>query len=153
MSTHYIVIKATYSAEHDFHNLLNNSNYGIDCQNNIDNCILELLYDEIEEIVYIKKFCPIFGNEMYRDFFSLTVMREEIYSEYNSKILSLNKLDPFFEGRKGYFKNRMEEDLDPVNSFEKIQRKYRKKKKIHDIDSKIAEAADVRKAKMILEFF
>ena len=71
--------KATSSVERDFYKLLNNSNLGIDCRNNIDNCILEPLYDEIGEIAYIKKFCTIFGNETYRDFFSPTVMREEIY--------------------------------------------------------------------------
>ena len=71
--------KATSSVERDFYKLLNNSNPGIDCRNNIDNCILEPLYDEIGEIAYIKKFCTIFSNETYRDFFSPTVMREEIY--------------------------------------------------------------------------
>ena len=71
--------KAASSVERDFYKLLNNSNLGIDCRKNIDNCILQPLYDEIGEIAYIKKFCTIFGNETYRDFSSPTVMREEIY--------------------------------------------------------------------------
>ena len=33
--------KVTSSVEKDFFKLLNNSNFGIDCRNNIDNCILE----------------------------------------------------------------------------------------------------------------
>ena len=68
--------KATSSVERDFYKLLSNSNFGIDCQNKINNCILEPLYDEISEISYIKKFCTIFGNDNYRDFFFSTVMRE-----------------------------------------------------------------------------
>ena len=68
--------KETSSVEGDFYKLLNNSNFGIDCRNNVDNCILEVLYDEIGEICYIKKFCTIFGNETYRGFFSPSVMRE-----------------------------------------------------------------------------
>ena len=42
--------KATSSVEKDFYKLLNNSNFGIDCQNNIDNCVFEPIYDEIGEI-------------------------------------------------------------------------------------------------------
>ena len=39
--------KLTSSVERDFYKLLNNSNFGIDYQNNFDNYILESLYDEI----------------------------------------------------------------------------------------------------------
>ena len=46
--------KATSSVEKDFYKLLNNSNFGIDCQNNIDNCVFEPIYDDIGEIGYIK---------------------------------------------------------------------------------------------------
>ena len=73
--------KAASSVERDFYKLLNNSKFGIQCRNNIDNCILELLCDEIAEISYIKKFCTIFRKETYKDIFSPTVMREEIYAE------------------------------------------------------------------------
>lgn len=46
--------KATSPVERYF---LNNSYFGIECRNNIDNCVLEPLYDQIGEISYIKKFC------------------------------------------------------------------------------------------------
>ena len=134
--------KTTSSVERDFYKLLNNSNFGIDCRNNIDNCILEPLYDEVSEILYIKKFCTIFGNDTYSDFFSPTVMREEIYSEYNQKLLSLDKNDPTYEMRKKYLKNQMEQDIDAVNS-----KTGKGKRKFQDIDSKIADAVDSRKNK------
>ena len=38
---------ASSSVEKDFYKLLNNSNFGIDCRNNIDNCYLEPIYDDI----------------------------------------------------------------------------------------------------------
>ena len=133
--------RATSSVERDFHKLLNNSNFGTDCRNNIDNCILEPLSDEISEILYIKKFCTIFGNDTYTDFFSPTVMREEIYSEYSQKLLSLDKNDPTYQVRKKYLKNKMEEDTDAVNSFEQKLKKG-KGKRNSKIDSKIADAVD-----------
>ena len=48
--------KVTSSLERYFFKLLKNSNFGIDCRNNIDNCILEPLYDDFTEISDIKKF-------------------------------------------------------------------------------------------------
>ena len=121
--------KATSSFERDFYKLLNNSNFGIDCRNNVDNCILEPLFDAIGKISYIKKFCTIFGNETYRDFFSPSVMREEIFQEYNSKLLALNKQDPTYQARKEYLENKMEEGLDAVESFEQNTKNGRKKRK------------------------
>ena len=53
--------KATSSVERGFYKLLNNSNFGIDCRNNIDNCILEPLFGDFSEIFYIKKFTTIFN--------------------------------------------------------------------------------------------
>ena len=47
---------AKTKVEKDFYKLLNNSNFGNDCRNNLGNCKLELLFDSLEEISYIKKF-------------------------------------------------------------------------------------------------
>ena len=46
----------------------------------------------------------------------------------------------------------MEEDINAVNSFEQKFKKGKEKRKLQDIDSKIADAVDSRKTKMILEF-
>ena len=46
---------AKLKVEKDFYKLLNNSNFGNDCRNNIGNCTLELIYDGSEELAYIKK--------------------------------------------------------------------------------------------------
>ena len=43
-------LKTTSLVEKDFYKLLNNSNFGIDYRNNIDNYILEPLYDDLYEI-------------------------------------------------------------------------------------------------------
>ena len=66
---------ATGSVEKDFYKLLNNSNFGIDCRNNIDNCYLEPIYDDFYEISYIKNYTTIFGDDTFRLFFSLPVER------------------------------------------------------------------------------
>ena len=74
--------RATSSVERDFYKLPNNSNFGIDCRNNIDNYMLEPLFDDFEEIFYIKKFTTIFNDDTFRDFFSPALLREEIIQTF-----------------------------------------------------------------------
>ena len=99
--------KASTSVERDFFKLLNNSNIRIDCRNNIDNCILEPLYDDINEISDIKKFTSIFNDDTFRHFFSPRHLREEITDIFNQKILLLDKNEPTYEARKQYFMEKM----------------------------------------------
>ena len=67
---------ATSSVEKDFYKLLNNSNFGIDCRNNIYNCYLEPLYSDFAEISYITKFTTIFNDDTFSHFFSPRLLRE-----------------------------------------------------------------------------
>ena len=76
-------------------------------------------------------------------------MREETQT-FQSKIFVLNKEYPTCEARKEYFENKMDEELDAVDSFEK--NKNRRKRKFQNIDEKIADCLDPRKTKMIVEF-
>ena len=71
--------KATSSVERDFYKLLKNSNFGIDCRNNVDNCVLEPLFNDFEEIFYIKKFTTIFNDDTFRDFFLPALLRDVIF--------------------------------------------------------------------------
>ena len=41
------------SVEKDFYKLVNNSNFGYDCRNNIDNCKFVPIFDEYNEITFI----------------------------------------------------------------------------------------------------
>ena len=77
-------------------------------------------------------------------------MREEITRTFQSKIFALNKEDPTYETRKEYFENKMNEELDAVDSFGK-KNKNRRKRKFQNIDEKIADCLDPRKTKMIAE--
>ena len=58
--------KATIPVEKDFFKLLSNSNFGIDCRNNVHNCIIEPLYDDLNKISYVKKFAIIFSDDTFR---------------------------------------------------------------------------------------
>ena len=60
---------AKTKVEKDFYKLLNISNFGNDCQNNIGNCKLELMFDGFEEIAYIKRYSNIFTDPKFTEFF------------------------------------------------------------------------------------
>ena len=93
--------KATSPVGRDFFKLLNNSNFGIDCRNNIDNCILEPLYDDFTEICYIQKFTTIFNDDTFGNSpLPPMLLREEIIQTFRSKIFALNKDKPTYEARK-----------------------------------------------------
>ena len=123
---------ASRKVEKDFYKLLNNSNFGIDCRNNIDNCYLDPIYDDIDEIGCIKKYANIPNNQNYRDFFSL------------------DKNDPEYEAKLAYLERKNAEDLDAVHSFEKNA--IARKRKFETIEEKIRPCADPRKTKMLIEF-
>ena len=142
--------KAISSVEKDFYKLLNNSNFGIDCRNNIDNCILEALYDEFTEISYIEKFKKISNGDTFRNFFSPSLLREEITQAFQSTIFALNKDKPTYEARKKYYERQMPEELDGVDSYKK--NKKVKKRRFKEIDKKTTDCLDPRKAKMVVQF-
>ena len=77
-------------------------------------------------------------------------MKEEIIQTYQGKIFALNKNNPTYEARKEYFQNKMDEEVDAVESFKKS--KNRRKRKFKDIDEKIEECQEPRKTKMVVEF-
>ena len=62
--------------EKDFYKLPNNKDFGNDCRNNIGNCKLELMYDGLEEISYIKQYTNIFTDPNFSEFFSTDILRK-----------------------------------------------------------------------------
>ena len=100
-----------------FYRLLNNSNFGNDCRNNIGNCKLDLLYDGLDEISYIKKFTNIFVYSHFSEFFSEELLKEQVISEYNEKIKNLDKDDPFYFSIRENIEQKYEEYLEAVQLF------------------------------------
>ena len=55
---------AKNSVEKDFYKFINNSNFGYDCKNNLDNCKFVPTFDELKEITYIKKYYNFFDPKV-----------------------------------------------------------------------------------------
>ena len=108
---------AKTKVEKDFYKLLNNSNFGNDCRNNIDQCKLELIYDGLDEITYLKRFTNIMQDHRYREFFSLDLMRQQVNREYQEKKEKLDNDDPFYLALLDSLNQKKEEDLEAIELF------------------------------------
>ena len=114
---------AKTKVERDFYKLLNNSNFGNDCRNNIGNCKLDLLNDGLDEISYIKKFTNIFNYDRFSEFFSVDLLKEQLISECNEKIENLDQDDPFYFSIRESIEQKYEEDLEALELFLKKEEK------------------------------
>ena len=145
---------AKTKVEKDFYKLLNNSNFGNDCRNNLGNCKLELLFDGLDEISYIKKFSNVMQDHRYKEFFSIELLQEQLRGEFNKKAENLDQDDPFYFSMYESLCNELEEDLEAIELFSKRnkKRKFQQKSPIDTIENKIKNCSDIRKNKMIIEF-
>ena len=50
------------NVEKEFYKLMNNSNFGFNCRNNLDNCKFVPIFDEYKEITFINRYHNIFDS-------------------------------------------------------------------------------------------
>ena len=147
---------AKTKVEKDFYKLLNNSNFGSDCRNNIGNCKLELIYDGLEEISYIKNYTNIFTDPKFSEFFSLDILKKQIEEEFKQKMKKYNLRDIFYQELKENLERKRDEDLEAIEAYDNKKKRTRESffnsKKINSLEDQISDSLDMRKNKMLLEF-
>ena len=95
---------AKNSIEKDFFKLINNANFGYDCRNNLDNCQFIPIFDEINEITYLKRYFDYFNQEVSK-FLTSELIRAEIEKKYNDSMMKLSKDNKFYEIKLTALKN------------------------------------------------
>ena len=76
---------AKNSIEQDFYKLMNNSNFGYDCRNNLDNYQFVPIFDTLQEITYLKRY-NYFDSKV-SSFVSSDLIRQEIKEKYNDSLM------------------------------------------------------------------
>ena len=114
---------AKASVEKDFYKLLNNSNFGNDCRNNIGSCKLDLLYDGLDEIKYIKKHTNILNDQQLSKFFSVDLLKEQATNEFNEKCEKVDKAYLFYLYVTECLLQKLEEDLEAIEMYSKKKEK------------------------------
>ena len=63
--------------EKDFLKLMNNSNSGYDCHNNLDNCKFVPIFDEMKELTYVQRYHKIFDPKI-SEFVTTDLIKQNI---------------------------------------------------------------------------
>ena len=80
----------------DFYKLMNNSNFGYDCRNNIDNCKFFPNFDEYNEITFINRYHNIFDQNV-SQFVTSDLLKQQIEEKFNDKLMKLDPNDRLYE--------------------------------------------------------
>ena len=108
--------------EKDFYKLMNNQNFGYDCQNNLDNCQFVPIFDEIKEMTYLKRYYNYFDPRVSK-FVTADLIREKIEEKFNENLLLLDKEDKFYPTKLNLLKAERLSSLEAADNFEKKKRK------------------------------
>ena len=106
------------SIEKDFYKLMNNSVFGYDCRNNLDNCQFVPIFDELQEITYLKRYYNYFDSKV-SSFVSSDLIRQEIEEKYNDLLMKLSKDDKYYEIKLSTLNTEKSESLEAAEKFDK----------------------------------
>ena len=103
----------------DFYKFMNNSNFGYDCRNNLDNCKFVPIFDECKELTYIHRF---FDHKV-SQFVAGDLLRADIEEKFNDKLSKLDKEDRFYETKLQTMKTVKLQQLEATEKFEQQKKK------------------------------
>ena len=65
---------------------MNNSNFGYDCRNNIDNCKFAPIFDEYNEITFVSRYHNVFDQKV-SQFVTSDSLKRQIEEKFNAKLI------------------------------------------------------------------
>ena len=110
---------------------MDNANFGYDCCNNLDNCQFVPIFDEMNEVTYLKKYYNYFDKEVSK-FASCDLIMAEVEEKYNDSFMKLSKDNKFYQVTLTALKAEKQQDLESVEAFEKKNKKMKRKRTILD---------------------
>ena len=119
------------SIEKDIFKLVDNANFGYDCCNNLDNCQFVPIFDEMNEVTYLKKYYNYFDKEVSK-FASCDLIMAEVEEKYNDSFIKLSKDNKFYQVKLTALTAKKQQDLESVEAFEKKHKKMKRKRTILD---------------------
>lgn len=104
--------------EKDFYKLMNNSNFGYNCRNNLDNCEFVPIFDELKKITYINRYLNFFDPRVSK-FVMGDLIRQQIEETYYDNLIKLVKKDKFYAIKLNCLKTERMSDLEAADNFDK----------------------------------
>ena len=108
---------------------MNNSNFGYDCRNNIDNCKFVPIFDEYKEISFLNRYHNIFDAKI-SEFVTANLLKATIEEKYNDKLSKLDKENRFYEIRLQTTKTERLSSLEAAEKFDQQKKKNKKGLKV-----------------------
>ena len=109
---------AKNSIEKDFYELMNNTNFSYNWRNNLDNCPFVPIFDELQEMTYLKKYYSYFYSKV-SSFVSSDLIRQEIEGKYSDSVMKLSKDDKYYKVKLSTIKTEKNECLEAAENFDK----------------------------------
>ena len=144
--------EATDKVESDFCKLLNNSNFGFDCRNNLDNLYFLPIRDEINELNYIKRYYTNLYDPKIKDFVTSKVIEDDINERYNNDILKLKVNDKFYHSKRSCIENRKRCEMESLTQFKEKEIRNHKKKNLYSYFDIIENTNSDLKVKNVIDF-
>ena len=139
------------SVEKDFYRLMNNSNFGYNCRNNIDNCKFVPIFDEYKEITFINRYHNIFDEKVSK-FVTSDLLKSRFEEEYNDKLMKLDKEDKFYEIKLQTLKTERLSSLEAAEKIDQKNKKYKKRATLVDYVDRKNEALTNQRVKSLIDF-
>ena len=134
-----------------FFKLINNSNFGHDCRNNLGNYKFSTIFDELGEITYINRYHNIF-DEKVSDFVTTDLVKQNIEEKSNDKLMKLDKEDQFYNIKLETIKNERLSSLESAEKVDGNKKKNKKRKNLIDYSERKSEDLTNQKIKSLIDF-
>ena len=131
----------------DFYKLINNSNFGWNCRNNLDNCKFVPIFDELKEITYINRYYNIFDSNI-PEFVTADLLKADIEEKYNNQLMKLDKEDKFYEIKLQTIKIERFSNLESAEKFEQKKKQNKSRSNLIDFQDQKIKSLQIKKLKV-----
>ena len=139
------------SVEKDLYKLMNNSNFGYDCRNNIDNHKFVPIFDEYNKITFINRYHNIFDQKV-SQFVTSDLLKQQIEKKFNDKLMKLDPNDRFCEIKLQAIKSERLSWIEAAEKLEKNKKKIKKRATLYDYVDRKNEALTNQRVKSLIDF-
>ena len=130
---------------------MNNSNFGYDCRNNLDNCQCVPIFDELQEITYLKRYCNYFDSKVL-SFVSSDLIGREIEEKYNDLLMKLSKDNKHYEIKLSMLNRKKWVFRSCWEFWQKKNKRNKKKRTLYHYLERQEEAYRNNKTKSLIDF-